>query len=659
MVPMSPPPADQLLAAVTFDADGLVPVIAQEARTGMIRMMAWANRDALAQTLATGAAHFWSRSRRAAWRKGESSGNTLAVRDVRIDCDGDVVLYVVDAGRPVVPHRRHVVFLPPRRRRRRAGGRRRPRRSAVGHDRARRRRDRQAAPRAPRKVVRRVAAGRGLRQDRRQDRRGGGRAGGGAARRRQAPTPRTRRPTCCSTCWSAWKPRACRWTTSPPSCGAGSAHRGSTRRRAATSPSHDAASCTRSWVRAARRRRCCRATNRAPASSRWPNASPRAIDRDERLFVEAGTGTGKTLAYLVPALLSGRKVVVSTGTKTLQDQIATVDLPRLRSIFERAGVLPGPLNWAVMKGLSQLRLPAPAARARPAALAASPTPIWTGCSRSRESSPTGDRAELSDLPDDSPVWGEVAATPETRIGPRCAYFERCFVTNMRRRAAAAPLVIVNHHLFFADLALRARWPEAQVLPPYEAVIFDEAHQIEDVATEFFGVHASTQRLFALGRDLGRETGADAGARAGDRRAPGRRHRRVRRGAARASCRPAPGHRRDAGAVAAATSRRPPALARYHDLDERLEDIATWLDPDGDAVSRSQRPRRARRARAPGDGAAHRPVAAGRRPRPRARALAGGVGAQRRPARVADRRRAACWARARRLPGTDRSSPRRR
>jgi len=100
MLPMSPPPADQLLAAVTFDADGLVPVIAQEARTGMIRMMAWANRDALAQTLATGAAHFWSRSRRASWRKGESSGNTLAVRDVRIDCDGDVVLYVVDAVGP-------------------------------------------------------------------------------------------------------------------------------------------------------------------------------------------------------------------------------------------------------------------------------------------------------------------------------------------------------------------------------------------------------------------------------------------------------------------------------------------------------------------------------------------------------------------------------
>lgn len=97
---MTSPAPEPLLAAVTFDADGLVPVIAQEARTGMIRMLAWANREALAATLATGAAHFWSRSRKASWRKGETSGNTLAVREVRIDCDGDVVLYLCDAEGP-------------------------------------------------------------------------------------------------------------------------------------------------------------------------------------------------------------------------------------------------------------------------------------------------------------------------------------------------------------------------------------------------------------------------------------------------------------------------------------------------------------------------------------------------------------------------------
>src|SRR5439155_9758091 len=107
------------------------------------------------------------------------------------------------------------------------------------------------------------------------------------------------------------------------------------------------------------------------------------------------------------------------------------------------------------------------------------------------------------LPEDAPVWREITATPETRLGARCPYFERCFVTAMRRRAIDAQIVLTNHHLFFADLALRARWPEAQVLPPYEAVIFDEAHQLEEVATEFFGLQVSSLRLHALARDIGR------------------------------------------------------------------------------------------------------------------------------------------------------------
>jgi ATP-dependent DNA helicase DinG len=312
-----------------------------------------------------------------------------------------------------------------------------------------------------------------------------------------------------------------------------------------------------------------------------------AIDGDERLLVEAGTGTGKTLAYLVPALLSGRKVVVSTGTKTLQDQIATIDLPRLRAMFDRAGLLPAPLEWAVMKGLGNYvcrrRL---AERDRQRSLIAEPE--LDRLLAFAASSPTGDRADLPDLADDAAVWGDVAATPETRIGPRCEYFESCFVTSMRRRAAAAPLIIVNHHLFFADLALKSRWPEAQVLPPYEVVIFDEAHQIEDVATEFFGVHASTQRLFALARDLGRETGVDA-------------HRAQ---AAAGRLKSATDALADA-LRALVPAARPgleetrvafpgnltsgPALDRYHDLDACLEQIADWLNPDGEAVASSRRP----------------------------------------------------------------------
>src|SRR6185503_13584401 len=138
-----------------------------------------------------------------------------------------------------------------------------------------------------------------------------------------------------------------------------------------------------------------------------------AIDADERLLVEAGTGTGKTLAYLVPALLSGRKIVVSTGTKTLQDQIATVDLPRLRAMFDRAGLLAAPLEWAVMKGLSnyvcrrRLR-----ERDRQRSLVAEPE--LDRLLAFAASSPTGDRADLPDLADDAPLWGDVAATPETR-----------------------------------------------------------------------------------------------------------------------------------------------------------------------------------------------------------------------------------------------------
>jgi ATP-dependent DNA helicase DinG len=311
-----------------------------------------------------------------------------------------------------------------------------------------------------------------------------------------------------------------------------------------------------------------------------------AIDGDERLMVEAGTGTGKTLAYLVPALLSGRKVVVSTGTKTLQDQIAGVDLPRLRAMFDHAGLLPAPLEWAVMKGLSNYvcrrRL---GERDRQRSLVAEPE--LDRILAFAASSPTGDRADLRELADDAPLWGEIAATPETRIGPRCAYFETCFVTAMRRRAAAAPLIVVNHHLFFADLALKSRWPEAQVLPPYDVVIFDEAHQVEDVATEFFGVHASTQRLFALARDLGRETGIDATraqASAGRLKAATDALANALRDLAPAA-RPGVEETRMAFPALAAG----PALDRYHDLDACLEQIADWLNPDGDAVARSHRP----------------------------------------------------------------------
>jgi ATP-dependent DNA helicase DinG len=222
----------------------------------------------------------------------------------------------------------------------------------------------------------------------------------------------------------------------------------------------------------------------------------RAIDLDERLLVEAGTGTGKTIAYLVPAILSGRRVVVSTGTRNLQDQIASVDLPRL------ARVLPKPFSFAVMKGIGNyVCLRRLAEHRRQLSFAGSPQSArvldWVGRSL------TGDRAELDGVPEDAPIWREIVSSPETRLGKRCPFVADCFITGMRRRAQEAQVVVVNHHLFFADLALRSRFPEAQVLPSYEAVIFDEAHQLEDVATEIFGVQASSLRLFALARDVER------------------------------------------------------------------------------------------------------------------------------------------------------------
>jgi len=216
----------------------------------------------------------------------------------------------------------------------------------------------------------------------------------------------------------------------------------------------------------------------------------RALDDARPLIVEAGTGTGKTLAYLVPALASGKVVVVSTGTRALQDQIARHDIPLLRTIVAKpfsAVVLKGVANYACKRKLAELS-------SRAAETTTSALVDWA------EHSETGDRSEVDWLPESSPVWTEVTTTPDARIGPRCPYFETCFVTQARRLADKAQLILVNHHLYFADRVLRAAHPGARVLPEHDAVIFDEAHQLEDVATEHFGARISTHRLGELVRD---------------------------------------------------------------------------------------------------------------------------------------------------------------
>jgi ATP-dependent DNA helicase DinG len=228
-------------------------------------------------------------------------------------------------------------------------------------------------------------------------------------------------------------------------------------------------------------------------------AVERALEAEHHLFVEAGTGTGKTLAYLVPAVLSGRKVIVSTATRALQEQIFTKDLPLVAEALGAHGVR---FSASLMKGLSNylcLRRMNEARGSKGLDLDFARIVEWAGDTE------TGDRAELADLTEDADVWKVVASSSETRIGAGCKHFEACFVTRMRREAEEAQIVVVNHHLFLADLALRsgARRARATVLPPYDAVVFDEAHQLEDIATDFFGVRVSTARVDALVRDAER------------------------------------------------------------------------------------------------------------------------------------------------------------
>ncbi|HXW07298.1 MAG TPA: helicase C-terminal domain-containing protein [Vicinamibacterales bacterium] len=214
------------------------------------------------------------------------------------------------------------------------------------------------------------------------------------------------------------------------------------------------------------------------------------------LLAEAGTGTGKTLAYLVPAILSRERVLVSTGTKNLQEQVFFKDLPVLR---EALGI---PFTATCMKGrgnyLCLHRFEA--YRASPAMRS------WEDASHLRtleawaRETQTGDRAEIEDLPEDLPFWNEIAATTENCLGAECPRFADCFVVRMRQQAAASDIVIVNHHLLCADAAVRQH-AFGEVIPRCSYAVVDEAHQLEEVATQYFGIALSNYRLDELCRDL--------------------------------------------------------------------------------------------------------------------------------------------------------------
>jgi ATP-dependent DNA helicase DinG len=227
------------------------------------------------------------------------------------------------------------------------------------------------------------------------------------------------------------------------------------------------------------------------------------------LLAEAGTGTGKTLAYLVPAVLSRQRVLISTGTKNLQEQIFFKDIPALREALGvpfTATCMKGRANYLCLHRLDQMndRAQTPAHDVF--------LPIIRDWSARTQ---TGDRAELEDLPEDVPLWNDVAATADTCLGTECPRYDECFVTRMRQRAAESDVVIVNHHLLCADAAVRQN-AFGEVIPPCSHAILDEAHQLEDIATQYFGFSVSTYRVEELARDVERLTTAGVVTEARDR-----------------------------------------------------------------------------------------------------------------------------------------------
>lgn len=228
-------------------------------------------------------------------------------------------------------------------------------------------------------------------------------------------------------------------------------------------------------------------------------AVERAFTEKRHCVVEAGTGTGKTLAYLLPALRLGQRVIVSTGTRNLQEQIFFKDIPFLESLL-------GPLNVSYMKGRGNYlcRHKLYALRDQPILTGVEMVDQFNAIRDWEKTTEHGDRAELTALPENSPLWNRLDARGEACLGSSCPNYESCFITQMRRRALESDIVIVNHHLFFADLSIRRQAqcaPDAGVLPEAAAVVFDEAHELEEIASSYFGVSISNLRFEELARDV--------------------------------------------------------------------------------------------------------------------------------------------------------------
>jgi ATP-dependent DNA helicase DinG len=235
-----------------------------------------------------------------------------------------------------------------------------------------------------------------------------------------------------------------------------------------------------------------------PGQLEMAKAVERALSERRHLIVEAGTGTGKTLAYLLPALRTGQRVIVSTGTKALQDQLFFRDVPFLETLL-------GPLRVCYMKGRANYlcRHKLVTLRTQPILSGLEEIDQYRQISEWEQTTETGDRAELSGMPEQSALWNKLDARTEACLGSTCPDYRRCFITEMRRRALESDIIIVNHHLFFADLSVKqeaAGAPDAGILPEAAAVIFDEAHELEEVASNYFGLSVSNVRFEELARD---------------------------------------------------------------------------------------------------------------------------------------------------------------
>jgi ATP-dependent DNA helicase DinG len=236
-----------------------------------------------------------------------------------------------------------------------------------------------------------------------------------------------------------------------------------------------------------------------PGQLQMAKAIEQALSEHRHLIVEAGTGTGKTLAYLLPALRTGQRVIISTGTKALQDQLYFRDIPFLESLLGDLKVcyMKGRANYLCRHKLVQLR-------DQPILNGLEEIDQYRQIAEWEQTTETGDRAELSGLPESSALWHKLDARSEACLGQTCPSYQRCFITEMRRKALESDILIVNHHLFFADLSVKreaAGAPDAGILPEAAAVIFDEAHELEEVASSYFGLSVSNIRFEELARDL--------------------------------------------------------------------------------------------------------------------------------------------------------------